>query len=1054
MSVQDQDGKMLRLDNMSYAQRVGIAKTLQKPSFNAIYGENVYGAAKVFRNLVDGDYLIVNRQPTLHKPSMMVHRARVMSHEKTIQMHYANCATYNADFDGDEMNLHLVQNHLARAEAKTIAINDAQYVVPKDGSPIRGLIQDSIVAGVRLTQRDTFLTREQMQHILYIAVNSLDRGRKVEMPLPAILKPKPLWTGKQVMSCIFAHLAAGRPSLYLNSKSQIPEEMWGKGSHEATVIIRDNELLTGILGKKQFGNKAHGVVHAVYELYGHDAAGKLLSAAGRVFIYILQMTGFTCGMDDCILTPSTDKERQRLRAEADASGIVQGGLFTSLVPENSTSVNNEKKEEILDKLSVLLRDPDEAEKWDKHMIGHAGGYTSTTIDACLPQGQLKPFPANNLAMMTISGAKGSRVNQAQMSCLLGQQELEGRRPPVMPNGRPLPMFELYDPSPRAAGFIADRFLTGVKPAEFYYHCMAGREGLIDTAVKTSRSGYLQRCLIKHMESLSVAYDHTVRDSSDGTVVQFRYGEDAIDVMKVGWLTEFDFLADNFHNISANIDPEAIETKLKPVSTKEKKRISKKLAKKEAVDPVLLNYSPGTHLGAVSEDFDAKLEKFISSNPHRFSKDTTGETGQITPAGFKAAMYLKYMSSLAHPGEVVGVVAAQSIGEPSTQMTLNTFHLAGRGDVNVTLGIPRMRELIMTAGNTIKTPTMILTMKPNVTRETAQRVANQFASITVADVLEEIECRESLKDKAGTYCRQYKITLSLKDADEKFELNRNALGNAIEHAFLPHIVNVMGRHLKIKSKRVPLLDLTTTFKFVDDMAASFLPAGGDTGADGEDKAEEAGANAGKRGAADDEEDGASVNKRTKDYDEDEEDDVAQNSDSEDERPQETQTQQQGEDEEEEDTAAKVLSRQKNALMENRLLESSTMDRKKNKLIFVLSANADMPKLPIIEIVDTESKKFKIREIPGIKRATVLKEDKKDPAIKVQTAGINFHHIWRLHSVVDMTQIYTNDVNQMLQFYGIEAARMTLKNEISSVFKAYGISVDPRHLTLVADYMVCF
>ena len=137
-------------------------------------------------------------------------------------------------------------------------------------------------------------------------------------------------------------------------------------------------------------------------------------------------------------------------------------------------------------------------------------FTNNINKVCLPAGLIKKFPDNNLQLMVQSGAKGSSVNTMQISCLLGQIELEGKRPPLMISGKSLPCFLPFDPSPRAGGFIDGRFLTGVKPPEFFFHCMAGREGLIDTAVKTSRSGYLQRCMIKHLEGLVVACDSTVR----------------------------------------------------------------------------------------------------------------------------------------------------------------------------------------------------------------------------------------------------------------------------------------------------------------------------------------------------------------------------------------------------------------------------------------------------------------------------------------------------------------------------------------------------------------
>merc|ERR1719402_1486503 len=167
---------------------------------------------------------------------------------------------------------------------------------------------------------------------------------------------------------------------------------------------------------------------------------------------------------------------------------------------------------------------------------------------CLPAGLIKKFPHNNLQLMVQSGAKGSTVNTMQISCLLGQIELEGKRPPIMISGKSLPSFRPYDTTPKAGGFIDGRFMTGIQPQEFFFHCMAGREGLIDTACKTSRSGYLQRCLIKLLEGLVVGYDMTVRES-DGSVIQFKYGEDSMDTCKAQYIKKgkLEYLAENMES---------------------------------------------------------------------------------------------------------------------------------------------------------------------------------------------------------------------------------------------------------------------------------------------------------------------------------------------------------------------------------------------------------------------------------------------------------------------------------------------------------------------------
>uniref|UniRef100_A0A915KIB6 DNA-directed RNA polymerase n=1 Tax=Romanomermis culicivorax TaxID=13658 RepID=A0A915KIB6_ROMCU len=173
-------------------------------------------------------------------------------------------------------------------------------------------------------------------------------------------------------------------------------------------------------------------------------------------------------------------------------------------------------------------------------------FNDSVNKACLPHGLVKLFPDNSLQCMIESGAKGNMVNQVQMSCMLGQIELEGCRPPLTPSGRTLPSFEPYDCSPRAGGFVDGRFATGIRPQEFFFHTMAGREGLIDTAVKTSRSGYLQRCIIKHLEGVMVNYDSTVRDS-DGSIIQFQYGEDGVDIGRSQFLKK-----DRLHLLANNL----------------------------------------------------------------------------------------------------------------------------------------------------------------------------------------------------------------------------------------------------------------------------------------------------------------------------------------------------------------------------------------------------------------------------------------------------------------------------------------------------------------------
>jgi DNA-directed RNA polymerase I subunit RPA1 len=359
--------------------------------------------------------------------------------------------------------------------------------------------------------------------------------------------------------------------------------------------------------------------------------------------------------------------------------------------------------------------------------------------------------------MCSTGAKGSIVNQSQVSCALGQQALEGRRVPRLASGRTLPSFAPYDVNPRADGFVMDRFLTGIRPQEYYFHCMAGREGLVDTAVKTSRSGYLQRCLVKHLEELKVCYDNTVRNG-EGGVVQFLYGEDGIDPTKASYLDgssdSFEFIARNHKSLGrrhkslpgSTIDIAASDLKrVEAVSENSKDlfqvgsfvkarklrvgsrwergalcrgwydavvvknrkgnpltldikylnddKVSTKvpvetdfgpgkslcsicsIIKPAAADPILSlgtkSHRFGTSGACVSERFAGAAASALENNN---KLDKALRSNSLSAPEFGGLVAAMYGAAMCAPGEAVGSIAAQSVGEPSTQMTLNTFHL--------------------------------------------------------------------------------------------------------------------------------------------------------------------------------------------------------------------------------------------------------------------------------------------------------------------------------------------------------------------------------------------
>lgn len=516
-------------------------------------GPNSRGPQIVHRHVVDGDMMLVNRQPSLHKPSIMAHRVKILKGEKTLRLHYANCKAYNADFDGDEMNVHFPQSELAKCEAKELASVVNQYLVPRDGSPLSGLIQDHIISSVRMTIRGRFFDRREYMRFVYGALNSYDRNIKT-LP-PAIIKPVMLWSGKQIISTIIINLTPSNHKKFINlmSTSKLEQKFWKNPNNyeypnllsEFNFIIRNGELLSGILDKNHIGASSYSLIHCFFELYGGKYSAQLLSAFSKLFTVYLQSDAFTLGVEDILVTEKADYDRQRYIDDSRNAGIL--AALESLGIENmGEEITTNKLAESYSKsvhFSVLI---------DRNYKKHLQPFTNKITKACIPIGLLQPFPKNNLQLMVQSGAKGSTVNTIQISCCLGQIELEGKRPPMMISGRTLPSFPPFDTLPKAGGFIGSRFMTGIQPQEFFFHCMAGREGLIDTAVKTSRSGYLQRCLVKHLESLIVNYDMTVRDSN-GSIVQYLYGEDGLEVTKSSFFNkkQFGFLADNidsFHSL--------------------------------------------------------------------------------------------------------------------------------------------------------------------------------------------------------------------------------------------------------------------------------------------------------------------------------------------------------------------------------------------------------------------------------------------------------------------------------------------------------------------------
>jgi len=1092
VAIELENGQVVLLDRKTDEERQAMANLLLAPSTSTMNGAR---NKKVHRHLNNGDIVIMNRQPTLHKPSMMCHRAKVLPGEKTIRMHYANCNTYNADFDGDEMNMHFPQNEIARAEALQIADTDHQYLSATAGQPLRGLIQDHLSMGVWLTSKDTFFTRDEYQELIYSGLRPEHNHTQSDRILtlePDICKPVQRWTGKQIISTVLLNITPDTHApLFLHSKSQTPSDRWGADSDEGVVRVEDGKLLTGILDKKQIGPAAGGLVHTVYEAYGHTIAGKFLSILGRLLTKLEHMRAFSCGVEDLVMTD---------QGEADRRETLKGALTTGLeVAADYVTLGDKKPkaddQELLRRLESVSRDESKQAGLDAMMNAKTAGLSSAITKACLPTGLVKHFPKNQMQAMTTSGAKGSMVNANLISCNLGQQVLEGRRVPVMVSGKTLPSFRPFESSIRAGGYIVDRFLTGVRPQEYYFHAMAGREGLIDTAVKTSRSGYLQRVLIKGLEGLRAEYDTTVRDS-DGTIIQTLYGEDGLDITRSQSVYDFKFISKNYMSLYASLGVrDEIGHTLNNDAVEHNKTASKKYLKTgklDASETTLSIYPPLANTGSTSEKFHLASKRYYDDNPDDSLRKPGVEDDQKDHKPpkrvFNQILQVNYMKAIVQPGEAVGVVAGQSIGEPSTQMTLNTFHLAGHAAKNVTLGIPRLREILMTASRNLNTPTMTLYPHEELPAGQAEIFAKSITKLSLAEVIDHVSVEERIGKGVHPDSRIYEVDLQLFPGDEytaEYAITIRDVARKIETSFLPLLQKYIRAELKKHGDEKSLgkatdarpqlgkaLALNPSETAVTDKeggdAEPTQREGGDSDAedggdddhtdakkrtntteatsyeDAEDEDEEALTGAGMKSTEDD------VDKETNDEDDSSDDDNNNNDKS---TPD-------SDDEDAINAAADAASahkataaaREREERIQGNLTEItdfSFADTTGDSCRITFQFPAANTKLLFLPLVMQAARKCLIHSVPYVERATATKDDHDIPIIF--TEGCNLRHAWEWQDVVAASRIYTNDIAAVLGVYGVEAARSTIIRELRAVFESHSIKVDIRHLTLVADYM---
>ena len=692
------------------------SKDLKQNSNDLKYGDVVH------RHLKDGDFVLFNRQPSLHKMSMMCHKVVIMPYQ-TFRLNVLDTPPYNADFDGDEMNLHCPQSVQTMNELMDIAAVPYMILAPRDGKPIIEVVQDTLLGSYRLTKDITNIQDKTLANIQM--VNSYFGG--------SLKKPdkKYTYTGKEAYSQILP------PGLYINRKNKKDER----------VVINNSELEKGNLDKNVFHGITTGLIPVIYHDYGPFETRKFLDNTQRLVCRWLLTAGFSVGISDLVTDKETDKNLKNKIKEMKTKAYDKLDEIRRGTIDNNSIFNNE-------------------EYIEREIIGILNETTSEVGKIGLSQIDENK---NRMINMVKSGSKGKETNVAQMIACVGQQNVDGKRITYGFTDRTLPHFTKYDDGPEARGFVKNSFISGLSPQEVFFHAMGGREGLIDTAVKTSETGYIQRRLVKAMEDSKIHYDNTVR-TAIGSIIQYIYGEDGMNGCKIEVQVintiEKDTLEINqeYHlkstdNPALHMTTEAFETikadtykkctkhfeemlndkefLIKYVFGGEKKKIinypipferiinnAHKRLQSIGIKAFKTNLTPDYVLNAIEKikkDLCIKSNtqgtKFfhillrIHLNPkklifhYHFTKEIFDWIIEQINEYFKQA--------IAQPGEMVGIVAAQTIGELGTQMTLDSFHVSGTAAaVKATSGVPRLKE-ILSATKKTKTPTLIIYMKQDV-----------------------------------------------------------------------------------------------------------------------------------------------------------------------------------------------------------------------------------------------------------------------------------------------------------------------------------------------------
>jgi DNA-directed RNA polymerase II subunit RPB1 len=959
----------------------------RKKPYKLKYGD------RVERHLVDGDIVLFNRQPSLHKVSMMAHIIKVVNDPSlsTFRLNVGVTTPYNADFDGDEMNMHVPQSIQTATELSMIAAVPKQIITLGKSAPIIGSKQDTLMGAYKMTNDNTKINwRHAMNIIMHTSITNKN-----------IIKKNVEYTGKELFSLI------------------IPDNINISGGG---IKINKAKLEQGLIGKKHIGTSKNNIIHKIWYRYGADKTKNFINDTQKLIVNWLLYKGYTISPKDFDISNE--------------------------IKEKLANIIESKRLEVNHLLTEVENNPDlmDVKLFEDIIKSELQNINSTQIDKMV----MSNLPEDNHLYICInSGSNGTEMNAGQTMIALGQQSIERERVKKRYNKRTLPHFHQNDDSAFARGFCSSSFMKGLLPSEFFFHTMAGREGVIDTAIKTADTGYIQRKLIKALEDIMVKYDGTVRNAND-IVVQFAFGGNNInaeyqieqkisivsmsnkdiesnfiysdselnEINKGNKKTQYTKDINNayyklltksrdllriiqrksyvnyitvteIYNMPIDLE-QIIQDEIRNKSTNDNEIVSpyyvyqqiEDLLDSEDISIVFMNKAQLKDKSCVKnrDNRDAKTLFNILIYEYLAPKKCTHHH-KLTKNMFDSIiMRVKndYRRALIDPAEMVGTIAAQSIGEPATQLTLNTFHFTGTGKGSQSLGVPRLKEILSITKN-LKTPAMVIPLVKNLreNKKMANKIASYIKHTIIDDLIQKIDIRYDPNPfSQGGFMEEDDV----ENLFQVYNQTKSSCQSDIDN--LPWLIRLELNKEKMLEKDVTLLDIKS--KFCYNWSRRY------------------------------------------------------------------------------DDIKNTKSIKKNIL--DKVTQCAILSNYDNSPTPIIHIRADMNNFDYSTLINFKDfvLGFKLKGVSGINEIDDINHERlatfdDDGSIVnkqhhvIYTSGVNLIDI-RYINGIDYNKIVTNDIVQIYDVYGIEAARTSIIKEIKKVVEGGGSQVNPQWLSLLVDVMV--